>query len=89
MTRNLLLWKTIGKEQGNFENLLTDKYFYWSKDSKFSSLNIGDYIFIVDRPSSTCLFASYDGGDRLKVTENKVDKDTLVEGSLSLNIEID
>jgi hypothetical protein len=27
MKKNLLLWKTIGKEQGNFEKLLTDEYF--------------------------------------------------------------
>lgn len=78
MKKNLLLWKTIGKEQGNFEKLLTDEYFYWSKDSKFSSLNIGDYIFIVDRPSSTFLFASFAGDEGLEVTEIKEDNVTEV-----------
>jgi hypothetical protein len=79
MKKNLLLWKTIGKEQGNFEKLLTDEYFYWSKDSKFSSLNIGDYIFIVDRPSSTFLFASFAGDEGLEVTEIEGDNVTEVK----------
>lgn len=71
MTKNILLWKTIGQEQGNFTKLLTENYFYWSKDSKFSSLNIGDFIFIIDIKSATFLFASFAGDSGLKV-ENDI-----------------
>jgi hypothetical protein len=78
MRNNLLLWKTIGAEQGNFTKLLTKNYFYWSKDSKFSSLNIGDFIFIVDINSATFLFASYAGDSGLKVENDETTKLTTV-----------
>ena len=74
MRNNVLLWKTIGSEQGNFTKLLTNNYFYWSKDSKFASLEIGDFIFIVDINSATFLFASFDGDSGLRV-ENDESKD--------------
>src|SRR5690554_1157978 len=74
MRKNVLLWKTVGSEQGNFTGLLTENYFYWSKDSKFASLKIGDFIFIVDIISATFLFASFDGDSGLKV-ENDESKD--------------
>lgn len=73
MVENILLWKTIGQEQGNFLKLLTENYFYWSKDSKFSSLNIGDFIFIIDIESATFLFASFAGDSGLKV-KNDISK---------------
>lgn len=67
MTKNVLLWKTIGSEQNNFTDLLSDTIFFWSKDPKFSSLHQGDFIFIIDRKSATMLFATFDGSDNIKV----------------------
>lgn len=71
MKNNLLLWKTIGQEPGNFTKLLTEKHFYWSKDSKFSNLNIGDFIFIIDKSSRTFLFASFAGDNGITIVNDE------------------
>lgn len=78
MKNNLLLWRTVGPEKENFPKLLTKNFFYWSKDKKFSNLNIGDYIFIVDIQSATFLFTSFAGDSGLKVESDEATNLTTV-----------
>ena len=78
MENKLLLWKTIGSEQGNFPKLLTKNYFYWSQDSKLNSLEIGDYLFIVDINSGTFLFVSFAGDFGITTESDQAENTTTV-----------
>lgn len=90
MKEKVLLWKTVSSEKGNFHKLLGQKYLYWSKDPKFNSLELGDYIFILNIETSTVLFAKFAGDEDLKVTEksdttevydSKIQKTFVAEGT--------
>jgi hypothetical protein len=86
MTKNILIWKTIGLEQGNFQKLITENYFYWSNDTKFSSLNKEDLVFIIDINSSTFLYTKFIGNEGLTVENNETNETTTVYDSVSNEI---
>ncbi|HEV8084151.1 MAG TPA: AAA family ATPase [Chitinophagaceae bacterium] len=76
MKKTLLLWKILDAEHDNFTNLQTEKFFYWSEDSKLTSVKVDDYLIIIDRKSFTFLFVTYLGSEGLTIevdrTKNQV-----------------
>jgi len=86
MNEQVMIFCIAESENQNFSTLLNKKktIFYWN-DKKFTSLNSGDYVFIVNKHNHIVLLTKFNRDIKLKEVINS-DKTTITDSELNENV---